>query len=132
MRKLLNTLHIMTQGSYLHRDGETIAIKVGQELKLRVADSYAGRASLLGTSLVLAAGAGTVLRTRRRHLLPHRTGQVSGARHRACLRQCTAAPSAVSDGRCRGGCVARSANHCCGKDRQQPRGSAARGPRDCR
>jgi CRISPR-associated protein Cas1 len=36
MRKLLNTLHIMTQGSYLHRDGETIAIKVGQELKLRV------------------------------------------------------------------------------------------------
>jgi len=26
----------MTQGAYLHRDGETIAIKVGQELKLRV------------------------------------------------------------------------------------------------
>jgi CRISPR-associated protein Cas1 len=36
MRKLLNTLHVMTQGAYLHRDGETIAIKVGQELKLRV------------------------------------------------------------------------------------------------
>jgi CRISPR-associated protein Cas1 len=36
MRKLLNTLHVMTQGSYLHRDGETVAIKVGQELKLRV------------------------------------------------------------------------------------------------
>ena len=29
MRKLLNTLHVMTQGAYLHRDGETIAIKVG-------------------------------------------------------------------------------------------------------
>ena len=36
MRKLLNTLHVMTQGAYLHRDGETVAIKVGQELKLRV------------------------------------------------------------------------------------------------
>jgi CRISPR-associated protein Cas1 len=36
MRKLLNTLHVMTQGAYLHRDGETVAIKIGQELKLRV------------------------------------------------------------------------------------------------
>jgi CRISPR-associated protein Cas1 len=36
MRKLLNTLHVMTQGSYLHRDGETVAVKVGDELKLRV------------------------------------------------------------------------------------------------
>jgi len=36
MRKLLNTLHIMTQGAYLHRDGETIAVKVGQELRLRL------------------------------------------------------------------------------------------------
>ena len=36
MRKLLNTLHVMTQGAYLHRDGETIAVKIEQELKLRV------------------------------------------------------------------------------------------------
>jgi CRISPR-associated protein Cas1 len=36
MRKLLNTLHVMTQGAYVHRDGETIAIKIGDELKLRV------------------------------------------------------------------------------------------------
>lgn len=36
MRKLLNTLHVMTQGTYLHRDGETVAVKVGDELKLRV------------------------------------------------------------------------------------------------
>lgn len=36
MRKLLNTLHVMTQGAYLHRDGETVAIKIGDELKLRV------------------------------------------------------------------------------------------------
>ena len=36
MRKLLNTLHVMTQGAYLHRDGETISVKVGGEQKLRL------------------------------------------------------------------------------------------------
>lgn len=36
MRKLMNVLHVMTQGAYLHRDGETISIKVGQETRLRV------------------------------------------------------------------------------------------------
>jgi CRISPR-associated protein Cas1 len=36
MRKLLNTLHVMTQGAYLHRDGDTVAIKVGSELKLSI------------------------------------------------------------------------------------------------
>lgn len=36
MRKLLNTLHVMTQGAYLHRDGECIAVKVGPELRLRI------------------------------------------------------------------------------------------------
>ena len=36
MRKLLNTLHVMTQGAYLHRDGETVAVKVGSELKVRI------------------------------------------------------------------------------------------------
>jgi CRISPR-associated protein Cas1 len=36
MRKLLNTLHVMTQGAYLHRDGETVAIKLGEDFKMRV------------------------------------------------------------------------------------------------
>ncbi len=36
MRKLLNTLHVMTPGTYLHRDGETVSVKLGSELKLRV------------------------------------------------------------------------------------------------
>lgn len=36
MRKLLNTLHITTQGAYLHRDGETVAVEVGREVKLRL------------------------------------------------------------------------------------------------
>ena len=36
MRKMLNTLHVMTQGSYLHRDGESIAVKLDSELRMRV------------------------------------------------------------------------------------------------
>ena len=36
MRKLLNTLHVMTQGAYLHRDGETVSVKIGNEHKLRI------------------------------------------------------------------------------------------------
>jgi CRISPR-associated protein Cas1 len=36
MRKLLNTLHVMTPGAYLHRDGETIAVKIGGEQRLRL------------------------------------------------------------------------------------------------
>ncbi len=36
MRKLLNTLHVTTQGAYLHRDGETISVKVEKEVRLRL------------------------------------------------------------------------------------------------
>ncbi|PSH02790.1 MAG: subtype I-C CRISPR-associated endonuclease Cas1 [Acidobacteria bacterium] len=36
MRKLLNTLHVMTQGAYVHRDGETVAVKIDSETRLRV------------------------------------------------------------------------------------------------
>ncbi len=36
MRKLLNTLHVTTQGAYLHRDGETIAVKIEDETRLRL------------------------------------------------------------------------------------------------
>ncbi len=36
MRKLLNTLHVTTQGAYLHRDGETIAVKIDDETRLRL------------------------------------------------------------------------------------------------
>src|SRR3974390_2651495 len=36
MRKLLNTLHVTTQGAYLHRDGEAIAIKIEDETRLRL------------------------------------------------------------------------------------------------
>lgn len=36
MRKLLNTLHVMTQGAYVHREGETVAVKIEGETRLRV------------------------------------------------------------------------------------------------
>ena len=36
MRKLLNTLHVTTQGAYVHRDGETIAVKIEGETRLRL------------------------------------------------------------------------------------------------
>ena len=36
MKRLLNTLYITTQGSYLSRDGEAVLVRVEQETKLHV------------------------------------------------------------------------------------------------
>jgi CRISPR-associated protein Cas1 len=36
MKQLLNTLYVTTQGAYLARDGDTVAVRVEQETKLRV------------------------------------------------------------------------------------------------
>jgi CRISP-associated protein Cas1 len=36
MKRMLNTLYVMTQGAYLTRDGETIVVRQGDEIKLRV------------------------------------------------------------------------------------------------
>ena len=36
MKQLLNTLYVTTQGAYLAKDGEAIAVRVEQETKLRV------------------------------------------------------------------------------------------------
>lgn len=36
MRHLLNTLYVTTQGAYLARDGETVAVRVERETRLRV------------------------------------------------------------------------------------------------
>lgn len=36
MRKLLNTLYVTTPESYLHRDGENVLVKVGNEEKFRI------------------------------------------------------------------------------------------------
>ena len=36
MKKLLNTLYVTTQGAYLKKDGETVAVKIDGSVKLRV------------------------------------------------------------------------------------------------
>lgn len=36
MKKLLNTLFITTQGAYLAKDGETVAVRIEQTTVLRV------------------------------------------------------------------------------------------------
>ena len=36
MKHLLNTLYVTTQGAYLHQDGETVAVEVERETRLRV------------------------------------------------------------------------------------------------
>jgi len=36
MKPLLNTLYVTTQGAYLSRDGETVSVRVDDEVKLRV------------------------------------------------------------------------------------------------
>ena len=36
MKQLLNTLYVTTQGAYLAKDGDTVAVRVEQETKLRV------------------------------------------------------------------------------------------------
>ena len=36
MKKLLNTLYVTTQGSYLSRDGETVRVRLGESTKLNV------------------------------------------------------------------------------------------------
>lgn len=36
MKKLLNTLYVTTQGAYLAKEGETVVVKINQEVRLRV------------------------------------------------------------------------------------------------
>ncbi|MCX7597442.1 MAG: type I-C CRISPR-associated endonuclease Cas1c [Armatimonadetes bacterium] len=36
MKRLLNTLYVTTEGAYLARDGETVAVRVKREVKMRV------------------------------------------------------------------------------------------------
>ena len=36
MKKLLNTLFVTTQGSYLFKEGETVVIKADDEIRLRL------------------------------------------------------------------------------------------------
>lgn len=86
MRKLLNTLHVMTQGSYVHREGETVAVKVDSELRLRVPVHTLeglvcwGRVSCSPFALDLCCehGVGISFLTEHGRFLARVTGPVSG------------------------------------------------------
>ncbi|MEO6982257.1 MAG: type I-C CRISPR-associated endonuclease Cas1c [Edaphobacter sp.] len=86
MRKLLNTLHITTQGAYVHRDGETISVKVGNEFRLRLPihtiESLVCYGQVSCSPFVLGLccerGVGISLMTENGRFLARVTGPVSG------------------------------------------------------
>jgi len=86
MRKLLNTLHITTQGAYLHRDGETISVKVGNEIKLRLPihtiESLVCYGAVTCSSFVLGLccehGVGVSMMTEQGRFMARVSGPVSG------------------------------------------------------
>ena len=86
MRKLLNTLHVISQGAYLHREGETVAVKVDGDLRLRVPVHTLeglvcwGRISFSPYLLELCCehGVGVSLLTEQGRFMARVTGPVSG------------------------------------------------------
>lgn len=48
MKKLLNTLYVTTQGAYLAKEGECVAVRVENTVKLRVPIHTLGAWSVLG------------------------------------------------------------------------------------
>ncbi len=86
MRKLLNTLHVTTQGAYVHRDGETLSVKVEGETKLQLPvhtiESLVcyGQVTCSAFALGLCAerGVGVSMLTERGRFLARVTGPVSG------------------------------------------------------
>jgi CRISPR-associated protein Cas1 len=55
MKHLLNTLYITTNGSYLHREGETLQIEVEREVKLRLPVHTLGSVICFGQVMVSPA-----------------------------------------------------------------------------
>lgn len=86
MRKLLNTLHVTTQGAYIHRDGETLSIKIDGEVKLRLPIHTIenlicyGQVTCSSFALGLCSerGVGVSLMTENGRFLARVTGPVSG------------------------------------------------------
>jgi CRISPR-associated protein Cas1 len=52
VKRVLNTLYVMSQGAYLKKEGEAIAIKVGGEIKLRVPIISIGSVVCFGDALI--------------------------------------------------------------------------------
>jgi CRISPR-associated protein Cas1 len=86
MRKLLNTLHVTTQGAYLHRDGETISVKIGNDVRMRLPihtiESLVCYGQVTCSSFVLGLcgerGVGVSLMTENGRFLARVSGPVSG------------------------------------------------------
>jgi CRISPR-associated protein Cas1 len=52
VKRVLNTLYIMSQGAYLKKEGEAVAVKVGGEVKLRVPTISIGSIVCFGDALL--------------------------------------------------------------------------------
>ena len=55
MKRVLNTLYVMSQGTYLKKEGEAIAVKNGGEIKLRVPIISLGSVVCFGDTLISPA-----------------------------------------------------------------------------
>ncbi len=84
---LLNTLYVMTEGSYLHLDNDTVRIDVESETKLRVPLHHLGGIVTLGDDIMLSpallgrcaeSGIGVTLLNRSGHFRARVEGPLSG------------------------------------------------------
>jgi CRISPR-associated protein Cas1 len=86
MKQLLNTLYVTTQGAYLSKDGEAIAVRVEQEMKLRVPIHTLSSVvcfvqvscSPFAMSLCAESGVALAFLTEHGHFLARVEGPVSG------------------------------------------------------
>lgn len=97
MRHLLNTLYVMTQGAYLHMEGETLVVEIERQKRLQVPLHHLGGVVIFGDIMVSPAalhrcaddGRGVVLLDRRGQFKARLEGPLSGnillrqAQHRA-------------------------------------------------
>jgi CRISPR-associated protein Cas1 len=86
MKRLLNTLYVMTQGAYLTRDSETIVVRQDSEIKLRIPVQTLGGVVCVGNvacssavfGLCAEAGVGLSFLTENGRFLGRVQGPVSG------------------------------------------------------
>ncbi len=101
MRHLLNTLYVMTQGAYLHLEGETLVVEVERQKRLQVPIHHLGSVVIFGDVLVSPAalhrcaddGLGVMLLDRHGRFKARLEGSLSGnillrqAQHQAAATQ---------------------------------------------
>ena len=101
MRHLLNTLYVMTQGAYLHLEGETLVVEIERQKRLQVPLHHLGSVVIFGDIMVSPAalhrcaddGRGVVLLDRHGRFKARLEGPLSGnillrqAQHRAAAAQ---------------------------------------------